>query len=193
MEAIDYQLDKSKAKLNNSQKVRFYVTYKDMFGFHSFKPLFKEEITRMEYIFLLKRFIWSLFFVGQLPNYQDFYMKYKETVFSAYYVPHIPFEELKTFIQELIEYATNIIQNLQNVTGNKKELDKNTHFLLSVKKYKDMLYSKAQNFELIYDWFWFTTFKESEIEDFEIEKIAEKTIVLYETLRLKLMIFKELL
>ena len=72
-------------------------------------------------------------------------------------------------------------------------LDKNRENLLLVKKSKETLFTKAREFDLIFDWFWFFTFKESEIEDIELESIIKQTYDLYEILKGKLKIFKELL
>ena len=161
--------------------VRFYTTIIDDFGFLSFTHYFKEEITEKEYIFLLKRFIWSLYFTDQLNLDEDKQKALFEKAKSAYLIPSFDFDNLNNHISELIHIIQAILNDL-NIVNN----EQNKQHLLLVKKNKEILFSKAGEFDLIYDWFWFFLFKESEIEDYELGIIVRKTIVLYEILLKKL-------
>ena len=189
LNAIEYKVRGTRFEVQD--KVRFYTCEKDMFGFHSFKPLFKEEITKVEYVFLLKRFIWSLFFVGELENYKPYRDKFFTSARESYILPDFQFNDLRNHISEMILYCNKIIETLNIIIDDKKNIDKNKHILLSVKGTKELLFSKAKEFELIYDWFWFFIFKESEIEDYDLHTICEKTVYLYSILRLKLEVFCE--
>ena len=199
MNAIEYMLaDKNNNALYmnyfiNNKSVKCYLSHKDLFGFQSFFPLLREDISKVEYIFALKRFIWSLFFTSKLDDYHNLYESFIKNLNQFYIIPDFSFQELKSFINELIHISNKIVYDLETINNEKKNLDKIKHTLLNVKRNKELLICKAKEFELIYDWFWFLTFKESEIEDENLGMIAVKTVDLYNNLKKKLTIFCDLL
>ena len=173
-----------KKQLPFSPKTKLFKTYFDEFGFQSVKPVHEEKIALKDYIFKIKRYIWSLYFTGKLFS-QEITSKDEMIPTSS------SLNEIKKFIQDLIDITTIIINNLENIKSNKKTLDKNQLFLLEVKKHKNLLFNKAEQFELIYDWFSFLTYKESEIDEYDLVMIVKKTIPLYETLKKKLTLLKD--
>ena len=182
-----------KVSFSYYDKVRFYTCGKDMFGFHSFKPLFKEEITKIEYVFLLKRFVWSLYFVDKWDDFGELKEQFMESIKASYDVPNFCFKELQNYLSELNGLILHILSDLEKVKNSEKSLDNNKEILLNVKRNKELLFSKAKEFELIYDWFWFFLFKESEIDDYEIDLIIMQTTRLYIKLKMKLVAFIDLL
>ena len=159
-------------------------TYFDEFGFHSVKPIKDKELSVREVIFTIKRYIWSLYFTGNL-DMEIAKKRFRKLNFKG----KLALPEL----QELIEITSSLLSDLEKISNNKKNIDKNQSILQDVKRNKELLFSKASEFELIYDWFSFATYKESEIEDYELSKIVRKSISIYLVLRTKLMIFQELL
>jgi len=200
IEAIKFKVRGTRIEARD--KVRFYTCKKDEFGFHTFIPLFKDEVTKIEYIFLAKRYIWSMFMVGELNKHvteqtpliaSQHKTNFFDTVKSSYILSHLSFDDLKNHIIQLIKHNSKIIEILNIVLEDKKSIDKNKHILLSVSSEKELLFNKAKEFELIYDWFWFVLFKESEIDDDDLCLICEKTANLYSILKMKLEIFNELI
>jgi len=175
------------------KRIRMYITKHDQFGFHFVRPILREEITEVEYIFSLKRFIWSLYFFDKLHTHEKQYREFIDTLNADYIIPELDFIELKELLSEMIEITTKILANLKLYGLNKNNLDKNKKYFQAVTKYKEVLYNKARESELIYDWFEFVLFKESEIDDRELYMIIQKTRHLYEILKMKLVLFKELL
>ncbi|MCL1827436.1 MAG: glycosyltransferase family 9 protein [Candidatus Cloacimonetes bacterium] len=190
--AVEYMFS---GTLKPHPDVRFFTTAIDQFSFLSFTPRFAETISRKEYIFLLKRFVWSLYFRGQMEADKATLRQRFGEVLQPYRVPDLDFTDWRRYLLALIEIIDIIQKNLKNVTfsTDKIILDKNREYLLLVKKSKEALFTKAREYDLIFDWFWFFTFKESEIEVFELEGIIKQTLDLYEVLKGKLEIFNELL
>jgi len=176
-----------------NDRVRLYTCEKDMFGFHSFKPLFKEEITKVEYIFLLKRFVWSLYFSDKWDDFDSLRERFMESIKASYDIPEFCFKELQEFLSGLNDLILCILSNLEKVRNSEKSLDNNKETLLNVKRNKELLFSRAREFELIYDWFWFFMFKESEIEDYDIGLIVTQTTRLYIKLKTKITALIDLL
>ena len=189
-----------KYELRPFTSVKFYIGGWDQFGFHTFRPYFQETITEKVFIFHCKRFIWSLYFRGLLEEFSDsnsstlaIWQKFNAELHEDYYFPLLNFQYLQNDVQKLSSQITNIIGELQKVLPLKNQLDKKKEFLLCAKKKKDALLALAKNQDLIYDWFWFAIFQESEIDDYDLAKIAEKTIVIYKVLQKKLNILSRIL
>ena len=216
------------------EKVRFFNVKKDCFNFLSFIPFFNEELTAQEYIFLLKRFIWSLFFTNKLHTdihilkdmFDEFKFDYKTTNYDFRYIKKnvceiidiikLIINDLDLVLNQLSQLtdtfeskhhfldhenisdgdSNHVNQNEQQSDksiSDKNLLDKNRVKLICVQNNKEAMLDRAKSINLIYDWFWFFIFKESEIEDFDLKTIIEKTIRLYETLYRKIIIFNDLL
>ena len=194
IELIKCKINGTSIKPSEKTKtVRVFETEFDMFGYHSVKPVFREEISYNEFIFAVKRFIWSLYFSNSLSESAKYKQRFFDKINADYIVPHFNFVETKSFLSSLIELIMEILENLKNVSPDKKALDRNKRLLLKVKTVKEELFKTASRFELIYDMFWFVIFKESEIEEYDIYKISRATMVLYEKLKIKIKLLKDLL
>jgi|GEM_PF-2200881 len=195
VEVVNSYIKNESSILNKNlfDKAILFKTYFDQFGFHAVRPMNKENITKIEYIFHIKRFIWSLYICEKLKTPDVYFQNFMNFLNEDYIIPDYSFTDLKNFISDLINIISNIIKNLDLICKNLKNVDKNHKYFYEVKKEKDLLLNKAKDFELIYDWFSFLLFKESDIEEVEISKIVKKTISLYDILKMKLILFKDLL
>lgn len=188
--------DKYFYQLQNYQNVRFYFSDKDIFGYQTFYPLFKYKLSEKEYLFEVKRFIWALVLKEKESlngiDFKKLFSEYSANLFKYYHLKEYDFNDFKEYLKTMSISIYKIISNLEKI-NNKKSLDNIKEILLYVKRDKDLLFSTARECDLIYDWFWFTTFKESEIEDENISDIALKTKHIYNKLLLQLHYLSELL
>jgi len=202
--AIFYKLDIDKKKtdfylsrLNNNPKINLFVSRKDIFNFQIFYPLFKTVLSEKEYIFEAKRFVWALTLSNNLQITKDdflrLYKNYFDELSDRYQISKYKYADMIKLIQSISKYILNIIVYLEKIEYNKKSLDKIKELLLYVKRDKQILFNKAKEYQVIYDWFWFATFKESEIEDENINQIARSTKIVYNNLYSQLQFFSELL
>jgi len=173
--------------------VNIYKTTKDQFGFLTCIPLKNETITDKQLIFHLKRFIWSLFFTGNLNQYEQYLKIFLAELHSNNTIPPLNMEPYIKTLSSYKEQIAHIISDLKKVKQNKNNQSFIKNALLNVKRMKTLLFEEAKGFEYIYDWFWFMLLKESEIEDEDIITIVEKTITLYDILLTKISLLLKLL
>jgi len=69
---------------------------------------------------------------------------------------------------------------------NKNNLDKIKNLWQNVKCLKDEIFLQANNDSVLYDWFLFLNFQESQLESDDIKVLAAQTSLLYNDLIIKL-------
>jgi ADP-heptose:LPS heptosyltransferase len=173
--------------------VRLFRCVKDIFGFQSYLPVYPEALSQKEYLFLIKRFIWSLYFVGKLDAHTDYYREFSARDISRYILLKYDFSHDLQLLQHFITMITQIISCLKTIVAHPHDMNKIKTTISEISQNKKILFDAAATYTLIYDWFWFLLFAESKIDDTKVCDISKKTILLYEKLLTKISILKELL
>ncbi len=185
------------SRMKEQTAVHFYLSKKDIFGFQFFLPFFRYQLSRDAYIFEIKRFIWALVLRGDNLNDKSYclhlFSEYFAGVKESYTLKEYVFDDFIEYLSRVSKYTLNIIVYLEKIEYTKKNLDKIKEILQYVKSDKQKLFDIAKEYELIYDWFWFTTFKESEIEDEDIVMISKKTINVYKNLYTQCQLLSDLI
>jgi ADP-heptose:LPS heptosyltransferase len=178
---------------NNSvidQNVLIWKSISDHNGFLHWAPLYKRIITFKELFFELKRSIWHLDLSKHLSMNKSVLRPFFEFI-PQYYI-------LNSFetVQMIISYQ-NMTQKLENLNAllleishinlmNKNNLDKIKNLWQNVKCLKDEIFLQANNDSVLYDWFLFLNFQESQLESDDIKVLAAQTSLLYNDLIIKL-------
>jgi len=173
--------------------VNIYTTTLDQFGFLSFIPARVEKLSEKQLIFHLKRFIWSLYFTKKLKDYTVDFDFFKKNLDQHYIIDQLDLSPYTAKLATYKEKLTKMIAELKKIKPNRNNQSFISSTLHTVKSTKDSLFAQAKDFEYIYDWFWFTLLKESQIEDFDVVQIADQTIALYEMLLTKIRVLEVML
>jgi len=175
--------------------IRYWKSAIDSFNCIHWVPLTKRKITQKELLFEIKRAIWGICLFFDLDFSESIMKQYMHFIETYYDTDRYDYSEVFARCSVLTENCAQIINGLVIISeipqNNKNNLDKIKTIWSNVKEQKELMNSHAQQYSVIYDWFLYLTFTESQIEVDELKTLTLKTILLYKKFSQQLILFQQ--
>ncbi len=192
---IYYLLGKNRI-LSENENLFYWKSVKDIFGLNHFLPINKRKILTKELFFEIKRSIWCLTILPKLDHKKDWLNSYIKYLEENYILNSFDFLSIIKDIENLILILKNLLKEfglLKSIKAkNKKSIDKIHTKWSIIKQIKEMLFDEAQKSPIFYDFFYYAKFKESSLNDEDLNLLIMKTINIYENLYSQLKVLLKL-
>jgi len=176
--------------IHEDPQILYWKSVIDPFLFIHWVPLNKRQITDKEYLFEVKRCIWGLTLKNLFSKADVVFKDYFSFLNSYFVFSTYSYPDLSSLCDKLLALNEQLINQLLFITtisqNSKNNLDKIKTIWSNVKELKNTMYLEAQHYSVIYDWFLYLTFAESQLENEDLSELTRQTVILYKQLSAQL-------
>lgn len=176
--------------LQNNNRVMFWKSRKDIFGFQHSVPHYRREIRKKELFFEFKRVIWLMTLVKNLDVKVHWGQKYTEYLQKSYDISKYGFNNEIHEIEKLLDLLSEVVKNIKLLSAqkaaDKKSVDRIQNIWMQLKELKSELFQAGREFSEVFDFFYFAQFQESNIKDSSFRRQVLDMLVIYDNLSLQL-------
>lgn len=191
---IEAHFNQTPQDFSTQTQTLIWKAVRDPFDRHHWVPVKKRAIRAKELLFEWKRAVWGMSLFKNLKPETDWLDQYNHFLHQHYEFQSYQFTDLIAGLEYLTGLATDISEKLYTLSKldseTKKSLDKIKKIWSDVSLKKESLFVKAKEYSVFYDWFWFVTFRESQIEGESMESLARQSSVLYYNLAMQMLALK---
>ncbi len=184
-------------RLNLHDNVLYWKAITDIFGYIHWVPLQKRMIRERELFFELKRLIWGITLNNQFEKQEQITEQYIEFLSIYYSFGNYQFNDIKRAIDNLHKYCLQISLLLKDISklsqNTKNNLDKIRSIWSNVVSLKNEMFNQAKEYSVIYDFFLYLSFTESNLEAVDLTELSKDTIIVYNRLSQQLTLFQTVL